>query len=139
MSDLSIPKYGNLYKILTKYRKNGKIYHSGGAVVGIYSKLKTLMELNDMSDAELSRLSGVPVSSIYSMKMRDSNRTDLDVLKSIASVFGVNISFFVSDDPSDFIKLSEEEARLILKYRLLEERGIKCVNAVIDCLSGNVK
>ncbi len=107
--------------------------------MGIYSKLKTLMELNDMSDAELSRLSGVPVSSIYSMKMRDSNRTDLDVLKSIASVFGVNISFFVSDDPSDFIKLSEEEARLILKYRLLEERGIKCVNAVIDCLSGNVK
>ena len=101
--------------------------------MGIYSKLKSLMEMNDMSDAELSRLSGVPVSSIYSMKMRDSNRTDLEVLRSIASVFGVNISFFVSDNPTDFIRLSEEEARLVLKYRSLDEIGIKCVNAVIDC------
>ncbi len=101
--------------------------------MGIYSKLKSLMEMNDMSDAELSRLSGVPVSSIYSMKKRDSNKTDLEVLRSIASVFGVNISYFVSDNPSDFIRLSEEEARLVLKYRVLDKTGINCVNAVIDC------
>ncbi|MBO7208464.1 MAG: helix-turn-helix transcriptional regulator [Clostridia bacterium] len=107
--------------------------------MGIYSKLKSLMELNNMSDAELSRLSGVPVSSIYSMKMRDSNKTDLEVLKSIASVFGVNISFFVSDNPSDFIRLSEEEASLVLKYRLLDKVGVNCVNAVINCHLNNEK
>lgn len=105
----------------------------GGVVVGIYSKLKSLMEMNDMSDAELSRLSGVSASTIYSMKKRDSNKTDLDVLKSISSVFGVNISYFVSDNPLDFIQLSEEEAKLVLKYRLLDKTGANCVNAVIDC------
>lgn len=105
----------------------------GGVVVGIYSKLKSLLEISNMTDAELSRLSGVPVSTIYSMKKRDSNKTDLDVLMSIASVFGVNINYFVSDNPKDFIKLSDEEIKLVFKYRILDKTAVKCVNAVVDC------
>lgn len=105
----------------------------GGACLGIYTKLEKLMEINDLSATDLSKLSNVPVSTIYSMKKRESNKTDLDALNSIASVFGVNINYFVSDNPLEFLKLSEQEAKLILNYRLLDYYGEQSVDAILTC------
>ena len=65
---------------------------------GIGSKLEKLLEDCGMTVAELSRLSGVPQSTIYSLIKRNSKKIDLDALIAISKCLGVVPEYFGDDE-----------------------------------------
>lgn len=64
----------------------------GGAGVG--AKLERLLEERCLTVAELSRQSGVPQTTIYSVIRRNSRRTDLNALIAISKCLGVAPEYF---------------------------------------------
>lgn len=67
--------------------------------MGIGNKLEKLLEEHELSVAELSRLSGVPQTTIYSVIQRNSKKIDINALISISRQLGVAPEYFGDDEP----------------------------------------
>ena len=100
--------------------------------MSVFQKIEKLLNINNMNLTTLSKRSGVPVSTLFSLKNRDSKRTSIETLKKIADAFGVNINYFAGDISGDAINITQEEEDLLLKIRALDQHGLKVVNSIID-------
>lgn len=67
--------------------------------MGIGNKLEKLLEEHELTVAELSRLSGVPQTTIYSVIQRNSKKIDINALISISRQLGVAPEYFGDDEP----------------------------------------
>lgn len=66
-------------------------------MMGIGTKLEKLLEDRQLTVAELSRLSGVPQTTIYSVIQRNSKKIDINALISISKQLGVAPEYFGDD------------------------------------------
>lgn len=62
--------------------------------MGIGSILAKLLAEKGMNPADLAKLTGVKVNTIYSIIKRDNTKVDLDILIRIANVLQVPVEFF---------------------------------------------
>lgn len=97
----------------------------------VYPKLKKLLDINNMSLSTLAKRTGIPSSTLYSLKNRNSKRVNIETLKIIADLFGVNVNYFVGGE-CNTVNFTKEEEELIMKIRGLDTYGKKVVNSVID-------
>ena len=67
--------------------------------MGIGIKLENLLEEHGLTVAELSRLSGVPQTTIYSVIQRNSKKIDINALIEISRHLGVVPEYFADDEP----------------------------------------
>lgn len=89
--------------------------------MGIKNKLTNLMKCNHTNANELSRMSGVPATTIYSLIARDSNRVDIDSLIKIAHALGVTADYFSDTDETmaahfDGNEYTEDELNKIREF-----------------------
>lgn len=70
----------------------GKTQLAEGVMIG--DKLKELLELRNMKQAELARRIGVSATTINSVIKRNSKSMDFSVMEKIADVLGVPIEYF---------------------------------------------
>ena len=66
--------------------------------MSVGSKLKYLLEETGRNAFEVSKASGVPVSTIYGLIKRDSEKVTLNGLYRLASELEVDLEFFVDDE-----------------------------------------
>ena len=95
------------------------------------------MDSLNISQAELSRKSGVPASTISSIINRNNDRVAIEMMLKICKVLKCDINEYIDSLRDDSIEKKEEkkftsdEIRLIKDYRTLDEYGKK---AVLDLL-----
>ena len=99
--------------------------------MGIYQKLEKIIAEKNISVAYLARMADIPANTIHSMKRRNGNKMDIDVLNKICSALGISIESFF-DEGKPHLKLSDEETALISEYRRLDDRGKKIVDTIIE-------
>ena len=69
--------------------------------MGIGSKLSALMAEQETNANELSKITGVPAQTIYSLIRRDAKKVDIDSLIKIAHALGTTADYFCSEDLID--------------------------------------
>ena len=101
--------------------------------MGIGIRLEELMAQKNTNANELANKIGVRASTIYSIIKRDSNRVDIDIVIKIAHALGMTADEFLSEDPSANADKcpTDKEWSIIEKYRLLDDYGVRTVDAVL--------
>lgn len=81
--------------------------------MGIGDKLDALLKKRHKNVRDLSKSTGIPASTIYSIIRRNNTKVDLDVLQSIADDLCVTLDYFSdSSHKSNTYYLNEESASL---------------------------
>lgn len=106
-----------------------------GKVMGIGSKLATLLEKNNTNPNELAKQVGVSAQTIYSIIKRDSKKADIEVLLKIADILGVTVEYFV-EDSHPFVTdtnsgISSFDLLFLEKYHSLDPHGKDMVDTVL--------
>ena len=94
----------------------------------IGTTLKSLLEERGMNVSELSRLTGIPAQTLYSIIKRDNMKIDFEVLLKICKALYVPVEHFYKDylDPELSPSLpSPAEWDLLRKYRSSTPTGRK--------------
>lgn len=66
--------------------------------MGIGNKLKKIMAERGTNANELSKITGVPAQTIYSLIRRDAKKVDIDSLIKIAHALGTTADYFCSEE-----------------------------------------
>lgn len=92
--------------------------------MGIGILLKDLIIKCDTNVSEVSRVTGVPATTIYSMINRDSKNANISDLYKIAHHLGVTLDYFYdgSEDNDDIILLTKSEKDLNDKFKSLSKK-----------------
>lgn len=77
--------------------------------MGIGSKLTKLMQDKHTNANELSRVSGVPAQTIYSLIRRDASKVDIDSLIKIARALGVSAEYFCNEEIPENTKSIDDD------------------------------
>ena len=89
--------------------------------MGIGAKLEHALTETGISVTELSSLSGIPKSTIYSMIDRDNSRLDIDILLKICQALNITTDEFLSFDEYDeqqhILRVTNHEKQLVIAYR----------------------
>lgn len=96
-----------------------------GEIISLYRKDA------GMTLDELSEKSGVPKGTINKIIGGVTKAPTLDNIKAIAHALGKRLADFEDDEQKTDI-LSSTEQKMIKKYRVLDERGKKVVDIVLD-------
>ena len=95
------------------------------------SKLKEILDAQNLNISELARRLGVSQQTLYSMVKRDNQKVDFDLMMRICSELGVPVERMCED-----IKLpklpDDSEWQLISRYRRLPDSSKELVDMVID-------
>ena len=79
--------------------------------IGIGKKLSEILEQKNSNPNELSELSGIPSSTIYSIIKRDNSKVDIQVLLKICNVLNIKADVFyqeyMSEEPNHFSEKKE--------------------------------
>ena len=110
----------------------------------IGTTLKRILEEKKMSPVELSRLTDIPVQTIYSIMKRDNDKVGLHKLVEICDVPDVSIEEFYMDyinskSAESMRVFSEHEKEVIRNPRNLTEQGQKKVLDYINDLKNTGK
>lgn len=110
----------------------------------IGTTLKRILEEKKMSPVELSRLTDIPVQTIYSIMKRDNDKVGLHKLVEICDVLDVSIEEFYMDyinskSAESMRVFSEHEKEVIRNLRNLTEQGQKKVLDYINDLKNTGK
>lgn len=110
----------------------------------IGTTLKRILEEKKMTPVELSRLTDIPVQTIYSIMKRDNDKVGLHKLVEICDVLDVSIEEFYMDyinsKSAESMKVfSEHEKEVIRNLRNLTEQGQKKVLDYINDLKNTGK
>lgn len=100
----------------------------------IADKLRRLMQQRDMTPSELSRASGVPLTTVLSISKDQRKSPGVDTIEKLSSALRVSPIYFFSDraidlaDLGEMIALPDDLRELITKaeffpYLLLSERA----------------
>ena len=101
--------------------------------------LVELMKRNGMSQADLSRVSGVKKSAI-STYVNDTSEPSLINARKIADALNVRIDMMVGLEPlgdSGRLQLNDDERELIDLYRSTDARGRDAIMAIARSQSGD--
>lgn len=96
----------------------------------IGATLKKLLEEQGLNVNELSRRSGVPAQTLYSMIRRDSMKIDLDALLSICRALEVPMEVFCEGSGPQ--APTAEEWTLLRRWRGLDVHGRQVVRLLMD-------
>lgn len=69
----------------------------GGGIMGLTEKLDLLMKERNINKAELSRVSGVPYTTIDGFYKKGSDNAKLSTLKKLCSYFGCSLDYLADD------------------------------------------
>lgn len=110
----------------------------------IGTTLKRILEEKKMTPVELSRLTDIPVQTIYSIMKRDNDKVGLHKLVEICDVLDVSIEEFYMDyinskSAESMRVFSEHEKEVIRNLRNLTEQGQKKVLDYINDLQNTGK
>lgn len=110
----------------------------------IGTTLKRILEEKKMTPVELSRLTDIPVQTIYSIMKRDNDKVGLHKLVEICDVLDVSIEEFYMDyinskSAESMRVFSEHEKEVIRNLRNLTEQGQKKVLDYINDLKNTGK
>lgn len=110
----------------------------------IGTTLKRILEEKKMTPVELSRLTDIPVQTIYSIMKRDNDKVGLHKLVEICDVLDVSIEEFYMDyinskSAESMRVFSKHEKEVIRNLRNLTEQGQKKVLDYINDLKNTGK
>lgn len=98
-------------------------------------KLATVREALGLSQAEASKLIGIPQGT-YSGYETGTRRINLSMLQQIADAYNVTVDWLIGTkaglNVADFDSLSEQERNLILKYRAASSAIKEAVNKLLE-------
>ena len=104
----------------------------------IAKALLRLMEARNITVADLSAGTSIPVQTIYYYLRKKTNQVDLSILKTLADFFHVELSYFLDPDHyEEPISLDESERLLLSTFRALNEQGKTRVKEYLTDLGGN--
>ena len=87
-------------------------------------KIKALRESKDLTQQDLSNLSGVSISSIKKVEADINNNITLGVLSKISSALGVESSYFLGENPmTKIIAAANEPMRTINKIMKFDKKN----------------
>lgn len=92
--------------------------------------LRKILEDCDTNVNELSRRTGIPAQTLYSVIRRDSMKIDLDILLRICRELDVPVEMFYDGGCPALPDM--EEWHLVQRYRHLDDHGRRVVNLVMD-------
>ncbi len=98
------------------------------------SVIRELRKKRNLSMKELGKLIGVSESTI-SLYENGKRQPDYETLIKISNFFGVSVDYLLgqkSDSTNRDTTFTNNEKRLIEKYRLLDDYGQKAVNHMLD-------
>lgn len=102
-------------------------------------KLNFLLKSNNLNKNTLSKLSGIPYTTIDGWYKKGFESMQLSTLKKLAKFFNTNLDFWADDfistsniEVNDNFKLEPLEIEYIKKYRELDIFGKKIVDTIID-------
>jgi transcriptional regulator with XRE-family HTH domain len=96
----------------------------------IGTTLKKLLEERSTNVSELSRRTGIPAQTLYSIIRRDSMKIDFDVLLHICEELQVPVELFYNSQGALLPNI--EEWDLVCRYRRLDGYGRRLVDLVVD-------
>lgn len=82
--------------------------------MGIGKKLSEILERKSMNVAELSELTGISKTTLYSMIQRDSSKADIQILFKICMALDVETTEFFEEYLENKKSLPSDEARKAL-------------------------
>ena len=98
--------------------------------------LDALLKERGINRNVLSKVSGIPYTTIIGWYKKGWNSVSLTSLKKLSAYFGISIDTLVGNKAGDE-KLSPKESTLIRKYRRLDEHGKKTIDiflsSELDC------
>jgi DNA-binding Xre family transcriptional regulator len=92
--------------------------------------LKKILDECGMNVSELSRRTGVPSQTLYSVIRRDSMKINFDILLRICEEMEVPIEIFCAGGGPSLPDM--EEWKIVQRYRRLDDHGRRLVGLVID-------
>lgn len=92
--------------------------------------LKRILNERGMNINELSRRTGIPPQTLYSVIRRDSMRIDFDTLIRICDEMDIPVEMFCNRRSPGLP--DTEEWNMVLRYRRLDDHGRRLVGLVID-------
>ena len=93
--------------------------------------LDALLKERGINRNVLSKVSGIPYTTIIGWYKKGWNSVSLTSLKKLSAYFGISIDTLVGNKAGDE-KLSPEESTLIRKYRRLDEHGKKTIDIFLS-------
>lgn len=97
----------------------------------IGSKLKTVLQEQNIKVNELARKTGISAQTLYSLIKRDTNNLNVDVLLTICDALDVPIEVFLDVSKSS-LSPTAEELLLIKRYRSLDAHGQELVKLILS-------
>lgn len=94
--------------------------------------LKNMLDEREMSVSELSRLSGIPAQTLFSIIKRDNMRVGFDALIKICETLEVPIDVFYSGDPASSGVPDKRERSLLTAFRDTDEHGRRLIELVAE-------
>lgn len=100
--------------------------------------LQKYIDISGISQAELSRKSGVPASTISSMINRNNDRVAIEMLLKLCKALGCDINEYIDSlkEENSFSKnnfsFAQNEIQHIKKYRTLDECGKEAVDSILN-------
>lgn len=91
--------------------------------------LKKILDERGMNVNELSRRTGIPSQTLYSVIRRDSMKINFDILLRICEEMEVPVEVFCAGGPS---LPDVEEWKIVQGYRRLDDHGRRMVGLVMD-------
>ncbi len=107
--------------------------------MGIGSRLKEIIDSKDTNVNQLAKDTNISPMTIYSIIKRDNTKVDIEILLKLCKSLNISVEEiykpnFKPDIQSELFDetLTDDEADLIEKYRVLDKHGKKVVDFVID-------
>lgn len=95
-------------------------------------KLNNLMNEHNLNKSSLSKLCGIPYTTIDGWYKKGCEDIRLSTLKKLASYFNTSLDYWAYDDDNNDIKLTEEKQTFIKNVSQLDDSKFRIVNRIVD-------
>ena len=99
--------------------------------MNILAKIEYLKEERGWTDYKLSLESGVPQSSIATMRQRNTP-PKIEILEQLCDAFGISLAQFFCEDNDNMQILTHDEQQLIQSFRRLPQKRKQALLYFLD-------
>ena len=99
-------------------------------------RLKEIRKERGLKQKEIAKLIGISPMA-YSYYEREERQPDIKTLKKISELFNVPVDYIIENENERLEKLTDEERKIINKYRKLCEKNKNKIEERIDVLLEN--
>lgn len=102
------------------------------------NKIEQFLKDNEINKSDLARETGIPYTTIDGFYKKGTENVKLSTLKKLAKYMQCTIDYLVENETSpkfakeNLIFLSGQEEMHIKKYRVLDERGKRTVDKILE-------